>query len=528
MSGTRYYTIGGQTVAARTSNGDVQYLAGDQQGTDTLAIDYATLAVTRRYYDPYGNPIGTPPSSWPGTKGFVGGTTDTATGLTNLGAREYNPATGTFISPDSLISPYDPQDLNAYAYATDNPSTDSDPSGQMFCDGGGYCGGGVGSSNGHPTVKSGPAPNPPPSGRGGNGNTDTGTRNNSSAPGSSVLPPRLRPAYQQFLAGFRTSTGQQALKGFFSRLDAFCGNNMSLCGTALTVRILEAYWGRPTVLAGREIFSPQLSLDLLACGGMSFAARTKVLTASGKRVAISKLKIGEKVLATDTQNGKTSAERIARVLVHLDNSRYDLVIRDGPRKAVIVTTSNHLFWDQTTRQWTKAVSLRAGDRLQDMDAGRATVAGGHPAKIRRGWMWDLNIPGDHDFYVAADGLAVLVHNAPPPGCSLITSPDAPMLKTSVNIGPRFSQSPKWRVEIENPNPGSGAANMHFQMEGQGSTKYYYNWETSEWITESGDVLSPRVARQIPDYVVDRALRYFGLDSPDLGGQEPPADEEEPP
>jgi hypothetical protein len=143
-------------------------------------------------------------------------------------------------------------------------------------------------------------------------------------------------------------------------------------------------------------------------------------------------------------------------------------------------------------------------------------------------MWDLNIPGDHDFYVAADGLAVLVHNAPPPGCSLITGPDAPVLKTSVNIGPRFSQSSQWRVEIENPNPGRGAANLHFQMGGQGSTKYYYNWETSEWITGSRDVLSPRIARQIPDYVVDRALRYFGLDSPTLGGGEPPADEEEPP
>ena len=43
VTGTRYYTIGGVTVAARTSAGDVQYLTGDQQGTDTLAIDYSTL-----------------------------------------------------------------------------------------------------------------------------------------------------------------------------------------------------------------------------------------------------------------------------------------------------------------------------------------------------------------------------------------------------------------------------------------------------------------------------------------------------
>ncbi len=131
VTGTRYYSIGGVTVAARTSAGPVYYLTGDIQGTMTLAIDASSLLVNRRYYDPYGNPIGAAPSAWPGTRGFVGGTADPATGLTNLGAREYNPGTSTFVSPDPLITPYQPQDLNAYAYAGDNPSTDSDPSGAM-------------------------------------------------------------------------------------------------------------------------------------------------------------------------------------------------------------------------------------------------------------------------------------------------------------------------------------------------------------------------------------------------------------
>jgi len=140
VTGTRYYSVGGVTVAARNTGGDVQYLTGDQQGTDTLAIDSSTLAVTRRYYDPYGNLIGTPPTTWPGTEGFVGGTTDPGTGLVNLGAREYDSATGSFVSPDPLIDPANPQDLNAYTYAADNPTTDSDPSGAMVCMPGGPCG----------------------------------------------------------------------------------------------------------------------------------------------------------------------------------------------------------------------------------------------------------------------------------------------------------------------------------------------------------------------------------------------------
>lgn len=129
VTATRYYTIGGVTVAARTTGGDVQYLTGDQQGTATLAIDAGTLNVTRRYYDPYGNPIGTAPTSWPGNKGFVSGTTDPGTGLVNLGAREYDAPTGSFISPDAVINPTDPQDLNAYAYSGDDPASDSDPTG---------------------------------------------------------------------------------------------------------------------------------------------------------------------------------------------------------------------------------------------------------------------------------------------------------------------------------------------------------------------------------------------------------------
>jgi RHS repeat-associated protein len=152
VTGTRYYTLGGAVVAARTGASTLAYLAGDQQDTSSVAIDSGTLAVTRRYYDPYGNTRGTAQPAWPeGEKGFVGGADDTATGLTDLGDREYQPGTGSFISPDPLLTPYDPQDLNAYAYAADNPATNSDPSGAMSITDGGGGGGNVDCSS-HPDV----------------------------------------------------------------------------------------------------------------------------------------------------------------------------------------------------------------------------------------------------------------------------------------------------------------------------------------------------------------------------------------
>ncbi|MGD0557188.1 MAG: LamG-like jellyroll fold domain-containing protein, partial [Streptosporangiaceae bacterium] len=55
--------------------------------------------------------------------------------------------------------------------------------------------------------------------------------------------------------------------------------------------------------------------DSCTVGGQSFTAGTKVLLASGKSEAISKLTVGQKVLATSTKTGKNQAETVTAVLV---------------------------------------------------------------------------------------------------------------------------------------------------------------------------------------------------------------------
>jgi RHS repeat-associated protein len=134
--GTRYYGTSG-TVAIRTAAG-VTWLVADQHGTAELAVDPTTLQATVRRLDPFGNPRG-PATIWSGgDRGFVGGTANTNTGLTRLGAREYDPQLGRFLSVDPLIDPDDPQQLNGYAYANNNPASMSDPDGRMqMADGGG-------------------------------------------------------------------------------------------------------------------------------------------------------------------------------------------------------------------------------------------------------------------------------------------------------------------------------------------------------------------------------------------------------
>ncbi|MET9221784.1 RHS repeat-associated core domain-containing protein [Streptomyces sp. NPDC003300] len=125
-TGTRYYTHNGDTVAVR-SGATISYLFTDQQDTATTAVDSTTFAITRRKELPFGQ-IRATSGTFPGTQGFVGGTTD-PTGLTHLGAREYDPVLGRFISVDPVIDTGDPAQMNAYSYAHNNPVTLSDPDG---------------------------------------------------------------------------------------------------------------------------------------------------------------------------------------------------------------------------------------------------------------------------------------------------------------------------------------------------------------------------------------------------------------
>jgi RHS repeat-associated protein len=128
VTGTRYYTHNGSTVAARTSAG-VRFLASDAQGTAQLSIDAATQALTQRRFTPFGAERGTAMGTWPDEKSFVGGTRDPSTGLIHLGAREYDPAIGRFISVDPLFNMDYPQGWDGYSYANNSPVSTSDPDG---------------------------------------------------------------------------------------------------------------------------------------------------------------------------------------------------------------------------------------------------------------------------------------------------------------------------------------------------------------------------------------------------------------
>ncbi|MEV5237984.1 RHS repeat-associated core domain-containing protein [Streptomyces cinnamoneus] len=129
--GTRYYTHSGETTAVRTG-GKLSYLFSDHHDTATTAVDAATQAVNRRKLTVFGAQRGAAATEWPGDRGFIGGTKDNSTGLTHLGAREYDPATARFISVDPLMDVTDPQQLHGYSYGNNNPLLYSDPDGKWW------------------------------------------------------------------------------------------------------------------------------------------------------------------------------------------------------------------------------------------------------------------------------------------------------------------------------------------------------------------------------------------------------------
>ncbi|WP_370146118.1 RHS repeat-associated core domain-containing protein [Streptacidiphilus sp. EB129] len=168
VNALRNYAGPDGTTITRDQSGTINYQIGNTQGTATTLINAATDAVTRRYYDPYGNPRGPVPSTWGDkseNRGFLGQPQDPTTGLDLLGARNYDPTQGRFLTPDPLFEAGDPNQMGGYTYAGDSPSSGSDPTGlALECADGptGPCQSGPGRTPTTSTTKPGPKPNPAP------------------------------------------------------------------------------------------------------------------------------------------------------------------------------------------------------------------------------------------------------------------------------------------------------------------------------------------------------------------------------
>ncbi|MFI6662805.1 RHS repeat-associated core domain-containing protein [Streptomyces sp. NPDC050523] len=471
-------------MATHSSDGKFTYLIPDRQGTGTLAIDSQTQQVVRRQYKPFGEARDQSGTWTAGQRGFVGGTQDDNTGLTNLGAREYDPSIGRFLSPDPLLDTGAPQSWNAYDYADDTPVTTSDPSGgcaQADCPTRNctYC------LNRTPTDTN--PHSPALTDHAGSGSTVNNTKAYAKSSKASVSDNAADTRAQERALERQKATADAAIaaakkqaSGFKHRLlslvadvigltDAYnCftkGDVMGCVNTALTA----VPWGKifKAVKVGVEAFKVWRSLDraytavkdaeevakvaedavaaermfaeagkaesagadaaedAIGCSVHSFVPSTGVRLADGSSKPISKVKVGDTVLATDPQTGVTAPEEVQRVIVTKTDKDFTTLtldtapVRGPPHKThsdgfthdTLTTTWHHPFWDTTHHRWTDAHDLTAGTKLRTATGATVTVA-----KVRNFHQhqttYDLTVGNLHTYYVLAGTTPVLVHNCP--------------------------------------------------------------------------------------------------------------------
>ena len=456
FQGQRYYTVNGQRVAVRTATAGVSgttltWLADDPHGTAGVAITGDdTQKITKRYTGVFGAPRGTPPA-WIDDKGFLGKPADATTGLTHIGAREYDPGLGRFLSVDPVLNTDQAQSLNGYTYANNNPATFSDPTGRDIFDfinqiinevvnivsavtnGGHRYGSGLHYNSQRTTVRPPPPPPPPPPpapidecdwkctlGNGiKNGVGGAGAAAWSVGPGFvgdvlGLVPADWAQSGSDTIEGWRE--GLERGYGADTSSGAYTGVNDSLQVAAVFIPGPMGKKKVATEAVEGASKLPNFLAKILGGAGKkchSFAPGTPVLMADGSTKPIKDVNVGDQVLATDPSTGKTRAQVVQAVMVHNDDDVFEVVVKGAGGTGTIRTTEKHLFWDATTRTWVPAAELIPGHDLTSAGAGPVTVASGQPAAVRSGAMWDLTVTDFHTYYVAGGAGSVLVHNCSP-------------------------------------------------------------------------------------------------------------------
>ncbi len=106
----------------------VEYIHTDALGSPVAVTNESAQVIERTEYEPYGAMIGKPNVDRPG---FTGHIMDSATSLTYMQQRYYDPSIGRLLSVDP-VTPYEKPitNFNRYVYALNNPYRFTDPDGR--------------------------------------------------------------------------------------------------------------------------------------------------------------------------------------------------------------------------------------------------------------------------------------------------------------------------------------------------------------------------------------------------------------
>lgn len=458
--------------AQGTGTAELSVQIADQNGTA-----YANVALTSgnkvkfSKTDPFGVER-SEPGTWRSHQGYLGGGEDAGSGLVHLGAREYDPNTGRFLSPDPVLDLADPVQMNGYVYCESNPVTFSDPSG-LASEGGSSEYGGPSASDEAAAKKT---------------------------LGTSVADVILSIGW----AALKEFVGWDSVVGCFSRGDVWACGELFLNAIPWTkaykafgiakaaARIAKAInalmkakekarkvielarkarelarkaaeakkkaaalaaqlrkkakeaatrqakkaaqktgnaiqKARKTAAKKVEPKPQQAKARKQSSGGgggdsgasgascpinNSFLPGTRVLMADGTTQPIEDVENGDKVLATDPETGETAAETVTGEIVGEGVKhlvKVTVAAGDGTT-AQVTATEGHPFWVPELGDWIDATDLRTGEWLRTSAGTYVQVSAVERWTTQRARVHNLTVGELHTYYVLAGGTPLLVHN----------------------------------------------------------------------------------------------------------------------
>lgn len=434
-----YAQAGAPTVVRTTANGSttghkLSVLISDHLGTANTSVDLSSgQPVTRRDFKPYGEVRGTKPANWPNKRGYVGtGIDDTATGLTHIGAREYDQASGHFLSADPIIDLADPLQMNGYAYSSNSPVSNSDPTGlcaQADCPT-------RATPNHENRTPTQPASSEPP----------RYSQNHQAAlDAGNVHPAAFLKTHDEIYPGVFVDSSwkykEKYAQKFWALARDWCRGENPGCLTdpaedeQVAQNILTHVKFMACMNLGHESgcrsrFRPVSAAAIIAMagggegpGGLSgkgaklpggckcFLAGTDVLMADGTTKDIEDVKLGDHVKATDPETGETRSRKVTR-LIRTEGDKYfnelSIATRDGIEK--LTATHEHPFWSPSEHDWIKTGALKPGMTLRTDDGSTVIVTGNRPF-TKHARTYNFTVDELHTYYVLAGATPVLVHNS---------------------------------------------------------------------------------------------------------------------
>ncbi|GAA3535331.1 hypothetical protein GCM10022419_013630 [Nonomuraea rosea] len=405
----KHVFVGTTRIASKTSKPgafekDQFFYHGDQVGSTTFGTDGTGRLAEHLDYFPGGETWVEESPGQPNPYQFTGKELDPETGYYYHGARYYDARMGLWKSADPIVEDYlagegndgvyNPGNLNLYGYGYNNPVQNTDPDGNLVF----------------------LVPAAILIGKG----VMWGMTAYSAYQGARSIANTVndvsegRKTWQEGAAEAGWVAVEKGAEATVGRLKVVERTAGWVANTQVGKRVTE--WASDKLNAFAQKFGDDFAARLrgIRCNN-SFTPGTEVLMADGTTKPIDEVEIGDQVLATDPETGRTESKPVTALIVgegekNLVKISVDVDGARGDETAPITATDEHPFWVEDLKRWVNAEDLESGMRLRT-SAGTYVQVDGISEWTAQQRVHNLTIGGLHTYYVVSGDVPVLTHNS---------------------------------------------------------------------------------------------------------------------